>query len=64
VRAGQLSVVREEDQVYNDVKGVKEKSEGKKVNQFLEIYICERDLYLILSFILSQWRDLWIGVMW
>jgi len=42
----------------NDVKGMKEKSGGKKVDQFWETYMWERTLYLILSFILSQWRDL------
>jgi len=42
---------------------MKEESGGKKVDQFWEIYMWERTLYLILSFILSQWRDLRIGVM-
>jgi len=46
------------------VKGAKEESGGKKVDQFERFRaICERTLYLIISFILSQWRDLRIGVM-
>jgi len=46
------------------VKGMKEDSGGKKVNQFLrDLYVRERILNLILSFILSQWRDLRIRVM-
>jgi len=42
---------------------MKEESGGKKVDQFREIYMWEREpLYLILSFILSQWRDFRIQV--
>jgi len=46
------------------VKGMKEKSGGKKVDQF-ESFLCDREkiLYLILSFILNQWRDFRIEVM-
>jgi len=39
---------------------MKEESGSKKVDQFCER---ERTLYLILSFIVSQWRDLRIRVM-
>jgi len=50
------------------VKGIKEESGGKievdhAVLRELYRYVTERTLYLILSFILSQWRDLRIGVM-
>jgi len=60
-------VIREEDQVQR-YEGIKEASESKKVDHFeIFIYICERErertLYLILLFILSQWRDFRIGVM-
>jgi len=48
-------VIREEDQV-NDVEGMREESGGKKVLR--DLYVRERTLYLILSFILSQWSDL------
>jgi len=34
---------------YNDMKGNKEESEGKKVDQFWEIYLREGTLYVILS---------------
>jgi len=56
-------VIREENRVgYNDVKGMKEESGGRKVDQFRDLCVRERTLYLILLFILSQWRDLRIGV--
>jgi len=43
---------------------MKEENGGKKVDQFERI-ICERErtLYLIISFVLNQWRDLRIEVM-
>jgi len=34
--------------------GMKEESGGKKIDQFLDLYVRVRNLYLILSFILSQ----------
>jgi len=49
------------------VKEMKEESGGKKVDQFLrDLYVTEieRTLYLMISFILSLWRDFRIGVMW
>jgi len=55
------SVIREEDRVQR-CEG-KEENGGKKADQFREIYMFEREpLYLILLFILSQWRDSRIGV--
>jgi len=44
---------------------MKEESGGKEVDQLLVIYnyVTEIILYLILLFILSQWRDLRIGEM-
>jgi len=49
---------------YNDVKGMKKESGGKKVDQFWgDLYVRKRTLYSLLSFILNQWRDLRIGVM-
>jgi len=46
------------------MKGIREESRGKKVDQFLtKLYVTEKTLYLILSFILSQLRDSRIGVM-
>jgi len=44
---------------------MKEESGGKKVDPSFERFICEREiLYLIISLIMSQWSDSWIGVMW
>jgi len=45
---------------------MKEESGGKKVDQYCEIYMWERErtLYLILSFVLNQWRYSRIGIMW
>jgi len=44
---------------------MKEENEGKKVDHAVlrNLYVREKTIYLILSFIFSQWRDLRIGVM-
>jgi len=52
VRERRLCVIRE---------GRKKRTETGRLTSF-ERFICERTLYLILSFILSQWRDFRIGV--
>jgi len=53
VREGRLRVIRSSE--YNDVKGMREESGVKKVDQFLRnLYVRERTLYLFLSFILNE----------
>jgi len=65
VREGRLRVIRDEDLVQrwegNERRKKRAEVRIRRLTSF-ERFICERTLYLILSFISSQWRDLRIGV--